>query len=142
MSSQIKVCDIDVALKASLKAFRFRKEKTFAAIVMKIDKEKLLVIEDERFEDSNLEEVVSELPEHLPRYVVLSYRRDHGDGRVSFPLVFVFISPAGTKPELQMMYAGSKLAVVNELGLTKVFELRSTEEFTEEWLKEKLAFFR
>ena len=41
----------------------------------------------------------------------------------------------------QMMYAGSKLEVVSELGLTKVFELRSTEEFTEEWLESKLRFF-
>ena len=31
--------------------------------------------------------------------------------------------PAGVKPELQMMYAGSKLGVVNTCGFTKVQQL-------------------
>ena len=38
----------------------------------------------------------------------------------------------------QMMYAGSKLGVAKEAGLTKIFELRSVEELTDEWLKSKL----
>ena len=37
-----------------------------------------------------------------------------------------------------MMYAGSKLNVIREAGLTKVFELRSVEELTDEWLESKL----
>jgi hypothetical protein len=41
--------------------------------------------------------------------------------------------------ELQMMYAGSKLSLVKEADITKVFELRDLEELTEEWLLEQLA---
>jgi hypothetical protein len=41
--------------------------------------------------------------------------------------------------ELQMMYAGSKLSLVKEADITKVFELRDIEELTEEWLIEQLA---
>jgi hypothetical protein len=37
-----------------------------------------------------------------------------------------------------MMYAGSKLRLQSTLGLTKAFDLRELEEFTEDWLKEKL----
>ena len=40
--------------------------------------------------------------------------------------------------ELQMMYAGSKLSLVKEAGITKVFEFRDLEDFTEEWLIEQL----
>ena len=41
-----------------------------------------------------------------------------------------------------MMYAGSFKYLVSEIQATKVFEVRHTEELTEEWLKEKLVFFR
>ena len=37
-----------------------------------------------------------------------------------------------------MMYAGSKLELVKVAELTKVFEIRSLEELTEEWLHSKL----
>jgi len=37
------------------------------------------------------------------------------------------------------MYAGTKLALVEEAGLTKVFEIRELEELTEEWLRSKLT---
>ncbi|RXM96413.1 Protein cornichon-like 1 [Acipenser ruthenus] len=45
------------------------------------------------------------------------------------------------KPEQQMMYAGSKNKLVKTVELTKVFEIRNTEDLTEEWLREKLGFF-
>ena len=41
-----------------------------------------------------------------------------------------------------MMYSGTQTSLVRELDITKVFEIRSTEELTEDWLKEKLKFFR
>ena len=142
MAQNLVICEIDPKLKEKLNKFRFRKEKNIAAIVMKINTEKMLVIEDEEYEDATIEEIVNELPEHLPRYIVLSYVYSHDDGRVSYPLCFIYMSPAGTKPELHMMYAGTKLEVQNSLKLTKTFELRDTSEFTEEWLISKLAFFR
>ena len=36
------------------------------------------------------------------------------------------------------MYAGTKLELVKEAELTKVFEIREVEELTEEWLHSKL----
>ena len=108
----------------------------------------------------------------LSRYILYSYAYSHDDGRISNQLCFIFVSPQGTKPELQvctfrplammfplqlislfslntffspplkMMYAGSKLNLVNEIQATKVFEIRSVEELTEEWLKEKLELFQ
>ncbi|TSK67179.1 Glia maturation factor gamma [Bagarius yarrelli] len=46
------------------------------------------------------------------------------------------------KPEQQMMYAGSKNRLVQSAELTKVFEIRNADDLSEEWLKEKLSFFR
>ncbi|EDO33005.1 predicted protein [Nematostella vectensis] len=142
MSQGVKICDVDPELVKNAKKFRLRKEKTNAALIMKIDVEKQVIKEDELHEDISIDDLRDELPEHLPSYVLFSYCYKHDDGRVSYPLCFIFISPQGCKPELQMMYAGSKLNLIKELDATKIFELRSLEELTEDWLKSKLAFFR
>uniref|UniRef100_A0A8D0AS17 Glia maturation factor n=1 Tax=Sander lucioperca TaxID=283035 RepID=A0A8D0AS17_SANLU len=129
--------------------FRFRKETNNAAILMKIDMVKQLVILEEEYEDISLDDLRNELPERQPRYpsypctfIVYSYKYVHADGRVSYPLCFIFSSPMGCKPEQQMMYAGSKNQLVQAAELTKVFETRNADDLTEEWLKNQLAFFR
>eukprot|EP00069_Balaena_mysticetus_P018887 bmy_11705T0 len=117
-SESLVVCDVAEDLVEKLRKFRFRKETNNAAIIMKIDKDKRLVVLDEELE------------------------YQHDDGRVSYPLCFIFSSPVGCKPEQQMMYAGSKNKLVQTAELTKVvFEIRNTEDLTEEWLREKLGFF-
>ncbi|XP_065277015.1 glia maturation factor gamma isoform X2 [Emys orbicularis] len=141
-SDSLVVCDVDPALTEKLRKFRFRKETNNAAILMKIDKERQLVVLEEEFQDISPEELKSELPERQPRFVVYSYKYLHDDGRISYPLCFIFSSPVGCKPEQQMMYAGSKNRLVQAAELTKVFEIRTTEDLTEEWLRERLAFFR
>ncbi|KAK1786214.1 hypothetical protein P4O66_017924 [Electrophorus voltai] len=164
MSSSLVVCEVDPSLQEKLKMFRFRKETNNAAILMKIDMEKQLVILEEEYEDISLDDLREELPERQPRYpypfkkqqryiycnmncslwctyIVYSYKLVHADGRVSYPLCFIFSSPVGCKPEQQMMYAGSKNRLVQSAELTKVFEIRNADDLTEEWLKEKLSFF-
>ncbi|MCJ8739820.1 hypothetical protein PDJAM_G00051740 [Pangasius djambal] len=158
MSSSLVVCEVDPSLTEKLKKFRFRKETTNAAILMKIDMEKQLVILEEEYEDISLDDLREELPERQPRYpyllkknthicyrvdvLELDYKLTHSDGRVSYPLCFIFSSPVGCKPEQQMMYAGSKNRLVQSAELTKVFEIRNADDLSEEWLKEKLSFFR
>ncbi|XP_023807476.2 glia maturation factor beta [Oryzias latipes] len=142
MSESLVVCDVDEDLVKKLRQFRFRKETNNAAIVMKIDKDRQLVILDEEHEDISPDDLKDELPERQPRFIVYSYKYQHDDGRVSYPLCFIFSSPVGCRPEQQMMYAGSKNKLVQTVELTKVFEIRNTEDLTEEWLREKLGFFR
>ncbi|KAJ8414679.1 hypothetical protein AAFF_G00038810 [Aldrovandia affinis] len=145
MADSLVVCEVDESLKEKLKKFRFRKETNNAAILMKIDREKQMVILEEEFEDISLDDLKNELPERQPRYPSHScifYKYVHADGRVSYPLCFIFSSPVGCKPEQQMMYAGSKNRLVQTAELTKVFETRNAEDLSEEWLKEKLSFFR
>ncbi|XP_006743258.2 LOW QUALITY PROTEIN: glia maturation factor beta [Leptonychotes weddellii] len=141
MSESLVVCDVAEDLVEKLRKFRFRKETNNAAIIMKIDKDKRLVVLDEELEGISPDELKDELPERQPRFIVYSYKYQHDDGRVSYPLCFIFSSPVGCKPEQQMMYAGSKNKLVQTAELTKVFEIRNTEDLTEEWLREKLGFF-
>ncbi|KAJ7995545.1 hypothetical protein DPEC_G00245700 [Dallia pectoralis] len=142
MSSSLVVCEVDESLKEKLKKFRFRKETTNAAILMKIDMEKQLVILEEEYEDISMDDLRNELPERQPRYPFVFYKYVHTDGRVSYPLCFIFSSPVGCKPEQQMMYAGSKNQLVSTAELTKIFETRNIDDLSEEWLINKLAFFR
>ncbi|XP_053701955.1 glia maturation factor beta isoform X1 [Synchiropus splendidus] len=141
MCESLVVCEVDADLVEKLKKFRFRKENNNAAIVMKIDKKRQLVILEEEYEDLSPDELKDELPERQPRFVVYSYKYEHSDGRISYPLCFIFSSPVGCHMEQQIMYAGSKNKLVHTVGLTKVFEIRNTEDLTEEWLKSKLGFF-
>ncbi|CAJ1074811.1 glia maturation factor beta isoform X2 [Xyrichtys novacula] len=134
MSESLVVCDVDEELIEKLKAFRFRRQTNNAAIIMKIDKDRQMVILEEEHEDISPDDLKDELPER-------HYKYQHDDGRVSYPLCFIFSSPAGCKMEQQMMYAGSKHRLVKAADLTKVFEIRNTEDLTEEWLREKLGFF-
>lgn len=56
-------------------------------------------------QDISLEELAQELPEHQPRYIAYSYCYKHDDGRKSYPLCFIFVSPQGMGRGLQGMGA-------------------------------------
>ncbi|XP_075879467.1 glia maturation factor beta [Nelusetta ayraudi] len=142
MSESLVVCDVGEELVERLTKFRLRKETNNAAIIMKIDKVKQLIIIDEEHEDISPDDLGEQLPERQPRFIAYSYKYKHDDGRVSYPLCFIFSSPVGCQPGLQMMYAGSKNKLVQSINMTKDFEIRNTEDLTEEWLIEKLRFFR
>ncbi|KAF9425393.1 hypothetical protein BGZ76_003288 [Entomortierella beljakovae] len=131
------ICDIDPALVEKIKAFRFSKSSSgnTAAIICKIDKNKLLVQEEEEFDSISMEDLAEELPDNSPRYIVLSYELKHNDGRLSYPLVFINYSPSGVNPELNMLYASGKTHFQNTVDLGKVYDLRDSEELTEDWIR-------
>eukprot|EP00730_Choanoeca_flexa_P003656 TRINITY_DN11469_c0_g1_i3.p1 TRINITY_DN11469_c0_g1~~TRINITY_DN11469_c0_g1_i3.p1 ORF type:complete len:169 (+),score=30.34 TRINITY_DN11469_c0_g1_i3:77-508(+) len=131
MATDIKLCSIPDEVKATLRKFRFRKEKNNAAIILKINMKTMEVEIEDEMTDCTCEEVAEELPEFSPRYVAYSYCHDHGDGRKSFPLVFFYYCPRGVKPEMNMIYAGSKPPVLAASDITKVFEVRTQEDLTE-----------
>lgn len=106
---------------------------------MKVDREKQQIIIDKNLEDIAVEDLQESLPGHQPRFVILSYRRQHSDGRLSYPLCFIFFTPRDSHAELQMMYAGSKIALQQEADLTRAYEIRELEDLTEEWLLERLG---
>ena len=100
--------------------------------------------------------VVNSTLEWIINFVYKYFRYEREDGRIQYPLCFIFSSPAGTSGKQMMAYASSrnqskhlflytlifKIHSVRDMaGVTKVFELRSTEDLTQEWLSEKLKFF-
>ena len=118
MASNVCVCRVDPGLEGDLKLFRTRQEKPgqASALVMKVDKESQTIVMEELLENlQNMEELTDCLPDHQPRFIVYTCCLEHQDGRHSFPMVFIFFSPRDCKPELQMMYAGSKLELVNKV---------------------------
>ncbi|KAK3816796.1 MAG: glia maturation factor gamma-like protein [Linnemannia elongata] len=134
-----QTCDIDPALLEKLEAFRFAKRSQGnAALICKIDSKELMILEDHDEKNVLIEDLADLLPENTPRYVVLSYELKHDDGRQSYPLVFLYYSPSGVRPELNMLYASAKTYFQNKVGLGKVFDLQDAEDLTDGWLRAKL----
>ncbi|KAF5279892.1 hypothetical protein FQR65_LT15162 [Abscondita terminalis] len=137
-SNRVNICSISEDVKKTLEEFRFRKEKDTTALILKVDREKQEILIDDIMEGVEITDLQEALPGHQPRYIIISYKRNHDDGRVSFPLCFIFYTPRDSHAELQMLYAGSKMSLQKECSLTRSFDIRELEELTEEWLLGKL----
>ncbi|GJJ79201.1 hypothetical protein EMPS_11560 [Entomortierella parvispora] len=132
-------CEIDPALVKKIEAFRFAKRSQGnAALICKIDKDRLLVVEDEDEDSISLEDLAELLPENTPRYVVLSYELKHDDGRQSYPLVFISYTPRGVSPALNMLYTSAKTHFQNTVNLGKVVDIQDAETLTDEWMRSQL----
>ena len=77
--------DIAPTLLDDLRAFRLSKgvSKT-SALVVKMDRKSLVMDKEELLDPITPDELAEELPEHSPRFVVLSFEMKHSDGRVSY----------------------------------------------------------
>eukprot|EP01105_Mastigella_eilhardi_P012570 TRINITY_DN2871_c0_g1_i2.p1 TRINITY_DN2871_c0_g1~~TRINITY_DN2871_c0_g1_i2.p1 ORF type:complete len:158 (-),score=52.92 TRINITY_DN2871_c0_g1_i2:72-545(-) len=112
----------------------------FAATV-KVDVKEHTIIFDDELVDVTLEELQDSLPDSVPRYIIYVYKYTHQDGRVSFPLSFIYYAPPQIKPNLAMMYSSSLQPFFAQANVQKMFEVRHSKDLTEEWLKSKLSFF-
>jgi len=129
-------------VKARFKAFKTSKNQANNAFIMKINPTALEVVVDDILENVSITDIAAELPESAPRYFAYSYKWTHDDGRVSFPLVFIFYCPKGINTKLNILYASTKPVLTETLQVQKLFSVATTDELTEEWLKDKLAFFK
>ncbi|CAO1627491.1 unnamed protein product [Parajaminaea phylloscopi] len=124
MSSSSTV-DIPPPLLSKLESFRMAKrEAASAAIVIKIDKAKLVMEIEDEFDNISLEDLEEELPENTPRYIVLSYRLAHSDGRVSFPLALVFWAPQTSSMEMSTLYTSAVSALSVKADVGRVVDMR------------------
>uniref|UniRef100_R4G3L4 Putative glia maturation factor gamma n=1 Tax=Rhodnius prolixus TaxID=13249 RepID=R4G3L4_RHOPR len=136
--SNVNVCEIDDSVKEAIKQFRFRKTEKNAALILKVDPQAQKNRIDDQLEDVSLDELQEILPGHQPRYLVYTCKMEHKDGRISFPMCFIYVTPRDCQTNLQIMYAGTKLAVQKEVNLSHVYEVRELDELTDEWLMTKL----
>lgn len=132
--------DIPQTVKDSLRKFRFaRRNAGSAAIVIKINKAKLIMEEVEQFDNITIEELAEELPENSPRYVVLSYELEHKDGRKSFPLVLLNWAPSSSEIGMLTLHASAFLNFQSTADVSKVVEVRDGPEgLTKEVIDAKL----
>jgi len=129
--------DIPQELKDSIRKFRLTRHKGNAALVVKINKQKLIMEQVERFDDISLEDLADELPESSPRYVVLSYNLIHKDGRISSPLVIInWIPPCETS--LLTLHASALLNFQSTIDVAKCLEVRDGADGLKESLEAKL----
>ena len=136
------ICEIQEGLLQKIDEYRFAQSKELSAMILKIDKENLLIELEDHLTETTFEEIADELPEMSPRYIILNYEHKKPDGRVSYPFIFVYYSPAGTKMDLHMLYASCKMDISTKAKITKQFELTDAEDFTSEWLEKQLEFYK
>ncbi|KAJ2137412.1 hypothetical protein IW136_003519 [Coemansia sp. RSA 678] len=108
------------------------------AYIAKIDVTNKVVIKDDQFEEISFEDLADELPDDTPRYVVLSYKLLHGDGRTSYPLVFIYYLPETSKPTNRMLYASTLQLFSKELHLSDPLMLSDKTDLSKQWLEERL----
>jgi Cofilin/tropomyosin-type actin-binding protein len=73
----------------------FNEELVIFLFAVKVDRAKQCICVDEVLEGISVDELRESLPSHQPRYVIYSYKMEHSDGRISFPMCFIYITPRG-----------------------------------------------
>ncbi|TEY39390.1 hypothetical protein BOTCAL_0460g00070 [Botryotinia calthae] len=79
----------------------------------------------------DLESIGDDLPDHSPRFILLSYPCTLPSGRLSVPYVLIFYLPPTVNAEQRMLYAGAKELMRNTAEVSKVLEIESVEDLEE-----------
>jgi len=83
-----------------------------------------------------MQELGDELPDHSPRFVLLSYPLTLASGRLSVPYVLLYYLPVTCNAELRMLYAGAKELMRNTAEAGRIIEMADTEDL--ETIEQKL----
>ncbi|KAG8966235.1 hypothetical protein FRC03_012246 [Tulasnella sp. 419] len=120
--------DIPQELKSSLRKFRFARHKGNAAFIAKVNKQKLIIEEVEVLKEITIEDLVEELPESSPRYIVLSYDLTHPDGRKSNPLLLINWTPEGSETSIVTLHASAFILFQDIADANKTLEVRDGQD--------------
>ncbi|KAK4189290.1 GMF family protein [Podospora australis] len=140
MSSESRLYTFSDATKQHLRKFRLGTSRSSdpQAVIYYIDKQTKEIKQDEEGTVyKSLEEIADDLPDHSPRFVLLSYPMTLPSGRLSVPYVMLYYLPTTCNSELRMLYAGAKELMRNTSEVTKILDLESAEELEE--VPEKLG---
>jgi len=140
MSSESRLYTFSQETKDHLRKFRLGTSRAHdpQAVIYLIDKHTLEIKQDEdKTVYKNLEEIGDDLPDHSPRFVLLSYPLTLSSGRISVPYVLLYYLPVTCNAELRMLYAGAKELMRNTAEVGKVIEIDSADDLEE--LPEKLG---
>ncbi|KAE9979093.1 hypothetical protein EG327_007155 [Venturia inaequalis] len=101
-----------------------------------IDKKTLEISQADDETYTKVQDIADELPEHAPRFVLLSYPLTLASGRLSVPYVMLYYLPVTTNAEMRMLYAGAKELMRNTAEVNKIIEITEAEDLDD--IEEKL----
>eukprot|EP00736_Rhodelphis_marinus_P001455 Rmarinus@m.10410 len=108
-------------------------------IVLSIDPNTNVVSIDAHEKEVDFEEFCEDnVPETSPRYIIYSYKWERDDGRVQYPMCFIYYNPEGCRPNLNIIYSRHATQLQNYLDIHKLFTVQNSESLTEDWLKQQL----
>ncbi|KAK4240360.1 GMF family protein [Achaetomium macrosporum] len=134
MTSEARLYTFSQETKDRLRKFRLGTSRSNdpQAVIYMIDKQTKEIRQDEdETVYKSLEELADDLPDHSPRFVLLSYPLTLPSGRLSVPYVMLYYLPTTCNSELRMLYAGAKELMRNTSEVTRIIDLESAEELEE-----------
>ncbi|KAH7130288.1 hypothetical protein B0J11DRAFT_522828 [Dendryphion nanum] len=130
MSSESRLYTFSPETTQKLRKFRLgtSRAKDPQAIIYQIDKKTLEIqpVDDEVYSD--LQTLGDELPDHAPRFVLLSHPITFDSGRVSVPYVMLYYLPVTCNNEVKMLYAGAKELMRNTAEVNRIIEIDSVDD--------------
>ncbi|KEZ40494.1 hypothetical protein SAPIO_CDS8384 [Scedosporium apiospermum] len=140
MSSEARLYTFSQETKDHLRKFRLGTSRANdpQAVIYYIDKSTHEIRQDQdKVVYKSLEEIADDLPDHAPRFVLLSYPLTLPSGRLSVPYVLLYYLPITCNAELRMLYAGAKELMRNTSEAGRVIDIESIEDLDE--IPKKLA---
>ena len=134
MSSEARLYTFSQETKDHLRKFRLGTSRASGpqAVIYFIDKTTKEIRQDEDGTVyKSLEEIGDDLPDHSPRFVLLSYPMTLPSGRLSVPYVMLFYMPETCNAALRMLYAGAKELMRNTSEVTRIIDITSAEDLEE-----------
>ncbi|KAK7514476.1 hypothetical protein IWX49DRAFT_559427 [Phyllosticta citricarpa] len=139
MASEARLYTFSPETKDKLRKFRLgtSRAKDPQAVIYQIDKKTLEIAPASPDVYTNLQDLADALPDHSPRFVLLSYPLTLPSGRLSVPYVMLNYLPETCNAELKMLYAGAKELLRNTAEVNRIIEIGSEEEVEE--IEERLT---
>ncbi|KAI9865239.1 MAG: hypothetical protein M1824_003390 [Vezdaea acicularis] len=139
MSSEARLYSFSPETKEALRKFRLgtSRAKELQAVIYQIDKSTQEIQKTGEDVYTSLDEIAEDLPDHSPRFVLLSYPLTLSSGRPSVPYILLYYLPQTCAAESRMLYAGAKELMRNTAEVGKVLEIESPEDLEE--IEEKLV---
>ncbi|KAK8231476.1 hypothetical protein HDK77DRAFT_452936 [Phyllosticta capitalensis] len=130
MASEARLYTFSPETKEKLRKFRLgtSRAKDPQAVVYQIDKKTLEIAPASDDIYTDLRDLSEDLPDHSPRFVLLSYPLTLPSGRLSVPYVMLYYLPVTANAELKMLYAGAKELLRNTAEVNRIIEIGSEEE--------------
>ncbi|KAJ9144798.1 GMF family protein [Coniochaeta hoffmannii] len=131
MSPEARLYTFSQETKDQLRKFRLGTSRSNdpQAVIYLIDKQTHEIKQDEdKTVYKSLDEIAEDLPDHTPRFVLLSYPLTLPSGRLSVPYVMLYYLPITCSNDMRMMYAGAKELMRNTAEVGKVIDIESVED--------------